>query len=195
MDHSSRRLSRLWPKPACRPRSLATTIPCSKLCGRSLANSRIINSSMSPQADLYITLKFRVDAPYNKLQLFNSAFEQFLTNRPREWLSFFDFRAVQVDASKGFIEYIAAVQHLHSWCDWGTIMLSKAHLIHFSLELSKKLDIWYSQPLGHRAARHTTIQYGRCLDRQRRRVQVPSEIVEVSDSDIAWVRDQLTRIV
>jgi hypothetical protein len=101
---------------------------------------------MSPQAYLYITLKFPVDVPYEKIQLFHSAIELFLKNRPREWLSFLDFRALQVDASKGFIEYMAAVQHRHSWYDWGTIMQSKSHLIHFSLELSKKLDIWYKTP-------------------------------------------------
>jgi hypothetical protein len=101
---------------------------------------------MSPQAYLYITLKFPVDVPYDKVVLFHSAIEQFLKNRPREWLSFLDFRAIQVDASKGFIEYIVAVQHRNSWFDWGTIMNSKANLIHFSLELSKKLDIWYKTP-------------------------------------------------
>jgi hypothetical protein len=101
---------------------------------------------MSPQAWLYITLKFPVDVPYDKVTLFHSAVEQFVENRPREWLPYFDFRAIQVDASKGFIEYLVAVQHRHSWFDWGTIMLSKSHLIHFSLELSKKLDIWYKTP-------------------------------------------------
>jgi hypothetical protein len=101
---------------------------------------------MSPQAYLYITLKFPVDVHYDKVLLFHSAIEQFLKNRPREWLSFLDFRALQVDASKGFIEYMVAVQHRHSWYDWGTIMLSKSHLIHFSMELSKKLDIWYKTP-------------------------------------------------
>ena len=61
-------------------------------------------------------------------------------------MPYFDFRALQVDASKGFIEYLVAVQHRHGWFDWGTIMLSKSHLIHFSLELSKKLDIRYTTP-------------------------------------------------
>jgi hypothetical protein len=101
---------------------------------------------MSTQAYLHITLKFPVDVPYDKVKQFHSEIEQFLKNRPREWLSFLDFRARQVDASKGFIEYMIVVQHRQSWFDWGTIMISKSHLIHFSLELSKKLDIWYKTP-------------------------------------------------
>lgn len=116
------------------------------LSNGSLASSRIINSSMSPQAYLYITLKFPVDVSYEKLEVFHSAIEQFLKNRPREWLSYLDFRALRVEANEGFIEYMVAVQHRQSWANWGTIMLSKAHLIHFSLELSKKLNIWYKTP-------------------------------------------------
>jgi hypothetical protein len=91
-------------------------------------------------------VKFPVDVAYDKLKVFHSALEQFVKNRPREWLSAFDFRAIQVDASKGFIEYIIAAQHRQSWYDWSTIMLSKSDLVHFSLELSKKLDIWYKTP-------------------------------------------------
>lgn len=65
-------------------------------------------------------LKFPVDVTYDKLQVFHSAIEQFLKNRPREWLSFLDFRAIRVEADQGFIEYIVITQHRSNWADWGT---------------------------------------------------------------------------
>jgi hypothetical protein len=116
------------------------------LSNGSLANSRIINATRSPQAWLYILLKFSVDVPYEKLQLFHSAVEQYIRNRPREWLSLNSFRATRVEADLGFIEYIVVVQHRESWASWGALMLSKAHLSSFSLELSRKLDIRFKSP-------------------------------------------------
>jgi small-conductance mechanosensitive channel len=66
------------------------------LSNGSLANSRIINSSRSPKASLYVLLKFPVDIAYEKLQVFNKALEEFFKNRPREWLTFSSFRATRM---------------------------------------------------------------------------------------------------
>lgn len=80
------------------------------LSNGSLANSRIINAARSPQAYLYVYLKFGVDVPYSKLQIFRSALEQFIRDRPREWLSLCAFRATKVEADLGYIEYIVVLQ-------------------------------------------------------------------------------------
>ena len=66
------------------------------LSNGSLANSRVINSSRSPQAYLYTMIQFPVSVTVEKLTHFRNALEQFFKNRPREWLSMVAFRATQV---------------------------------------------------------------------------------------------------
>lgn len=116
------------------------------LSNGSLANSRIVNSSRSPQAWMYTLLKFPVDVSHEKLQIFNTALEQFFRNRPREWRSYDSFRATRLDAQAGFIEYMVVCTHRNSWYDWTTIHVSKADMIHFCMELSKQLGIFYRTP-------------------------------------------------
>jgi hypothetical protein len=116
------------------------------LSNGSLANSRIINSSRSLQAYLYILLKFPIDVPYEKLEIFHTAIEKYLLSRPREWLSLIRFCATRVEADGGFVEYIVAAQHREGWTSWTALKVSVAHLATFSLELSKKLDIRFKQP-------------------------------------------------
>jgi len=50
----------------------------------SLAATRIINAARSPKANLNFLLKFQIDTPYAKLQLFKSAIEKFIKARPRD---------------------------------------------------------------------------------------------------------------
>jgi hypothetical protein len=116
------------------------------LSNGSLANSRIINSSRSPQAYLYILLKFPIDVPYEKLEIFHTALEKYFRSRPREWLSLIRFCATSVEADRGYVEYIVVGQHREGWTSWNALRLSQAHLATFSLELSKKLDIRFKQP-------------------------------------------------
>lgn len=62
----------------------------------SLANSRVINSTLSTNAWLYVFLKFPVSVSFEKLQIFQQALDQYFKNRPREWMSFTQFRATRV---------------------------------------------------------------------------------------------------
>ena len=57
----------------------------------SLANSRVINATLSTQAKLTVTLKFPVSVSYEKLQIFHEALDQYFKNRPREWAAFLKF--------------------------------------------------------------------------------------------------------
>jgi hypothetical protein len=95
---------------------------------------------------LYILLKFHIDVPYEKLEIFHTAIEKYFRSRPREWLSLVRFCATSVEADRGYIEYIVVGQHREGWTSWSALRLSQAHLATFSLELSKKLDIRFKQP-------------------------------------------------
>lgn len=116
------------------------------LSNGSLASSRVINTSLSTNAWLYVYLKFPISVTFESLQIFQTALEQYFRNRPREWSTFSQFRATRVEADHGFIEYIVVGQHRLAWVNYGELMQSKADLMHFSMELSKKLDIWYRNP-------------------------------------------------
>jgi hypothetical protein len=71
------------------------------LSNGSLANSRIINSTRSPNAGMYTLLKVQVDVPYDKIQLLHQALEEYVRNRPREWLGLSSFRATRIEAAEG----------------------------------------------------------------------------------------------
>ena len=112
----------------------------------SLANSRIINASRSPQAVLNILLKFPIDVPLKKVEIFKGALESFIKSRPREWLTFTAFRPTRVEADQGFVEYIVIAQHREKWSAIGALLQSRAELASFSLEVSKKMDMRYIPP-------------------------------------------------
>jgi small-conductance mechanosensitive channel len=124
---------------------LFTMERCS-LSNGSLANSRIINSSQSSEPYLWFALRFPVDVKLDQLNTFTAAVEQFVKNRPREWLSYADFRAMRVDHYQGFVEYLVGAQHRATWADWATIMLSKSDLVLFCNELQKRMNIHYKSP-------------------------------------------------
>lgn len=56
----------------------------------------------------------------------------------------------QHDAEPCFLcltaQYVVIGRHRLSWVNFGEIMQSKADLMHFCMELAKKLDIWYRNP-------------------------------------------------
>lgn len=111
-----------------------------------LAGSRIINASRSPKALLYINLKFGVDIPYERIQIFKSVVERFVKARPREWVAMSGFRSSQVAADLGFIQYVITVQHRESWQNITQLLQSQSDLSCFCLEVSKKMGMRYISP-------------------------------------------------
>ena len=78
-----------------------------------LANTRIINASRSPQAILITMFKFPIDTPYHKIEIFKATIEKFVKARPREWLSFFAFRPTRVEADGGFGKYECCIDRIY----------------------------------------------------------------------------------
>lgn len=122
------------------------TMERASLSNGSLANSRIINSTRSTDPYLWFLLKFPVDVTFDKLQIFHRAVVQFIFNRPREWITYADFRATNVETDKGYIEYLVGSQFRSNWSDWSTIKLGLADLVLFCTELQKKLGIVFRPP-------------------------------------------------
>ena len=111
-----------------------------------MAQSRIINANRSPRAFVSINMKFASDVAYEKVMLFKTVIENFVKDRPREWLAMAGFRAVRVEANLGYIEYTIVLQHMEKWQNIGVILNSKAEVASYCLEVQKKLDIRYESP-------------------------------------------------
>lgn len=112
----------------------------------SLASSRIINAARSPEASVHFPVKFPISAPYEKLRVFGNAIEEFVKARPREYLSFGGCRCSRIEADLGYVEYCVAATHRESWQNMRAILMSKAELSSFALELSKKMKLRYQSP-------------------------------------------------
>ena len=80
-----------------------TTNERATLSNGAIANLRVINAARSPNATVFVVLKFGIDTPYEKIAIFRSAVEQFLKDRPREWLTFIGFRPTEVVVDQAYI--------------------------------------------------------------------------------------------
>jgi hypothetical protein len=109
-------------------------------------NMRVINAARSPNAQIFVNMKFAIDTPHEKVEVFKAAIEQFLKDRPREWLAFVGFRPTEVAVEKGYINFVTIAQHRSSWQDLGSVLVSKAELVTYELEVAKRLEMTYHQP-------------------------------------------------
>ena len=130
----------------CTTVRLGATNEVATIANSALANSRIVNAARSHKALVYITLKFGLDVPYTKVQVFKKTVESFVKARPREWLNCSSIRSTRVEADLGFIEYVISLQHRDSWQHVGAILESKASVMSFCLEVQKQLGMRYVAP-------------------------------------------------
>jgi hypothetical protein len=130
----------------CTTVRLGATNEVATIANSSLANARIVNAARSKKAMVYVNLKLGVEVPYSKVQLLKEAVESFIKARPREWLKCVAIRCTRVEADLGFFEYSIALQHRESWQNLGSILESRAAVISFCMELTKKLGIKYVLP-------------------------------------------------
>jgi hypothetical protein len=111
-----------------------TTNERATLSNGAICNLRVINAARSPNATVFVEVKFGIDTPYEKISIFKEAAEQFLKDRPREWLSFVGFRPTEVAVDRGYIGYKVIAQHRNGWQGIGGILESKAALTTYLLE-------------------------------------------------------------
>lgn len=125
---------------------LAATNEVATYSNGSLAGSRVINAARSPLAVVSINNKFGVRVSYSKIKLFKRTVEQFIHERPREWVTLLAMRAGSVEQDQGYIQYTIVLQHRESWQNLGAILNSKADVTSFSLEVAKQLGMNYIAP-------------------------------------------------
>ena len=125
---------------------LGATNEVATISNSALANSRIVNAARSKKATVYIKLKFGIDVPFAKIQVFKETVESFVKARPREWLNCSGIRSTRVEADFGYIEYVVVLHHRDSWQQIGSILESKAAVMSFCLEVQKKLGMRYVAP-------------------------------------------------
>lgn len=112
----------------------------------SLANARVINAARSPQAILSIYLRFCVGVSYEKIELCKATIQEFVKERPREWVALTVFRAEHIEQEQGYVEYRLVIKHRESWQSFSTVQNSKSEVTSFSLEVAKQLGMRHVAP-------------------------------------------------
>ena len=97
----------------------------------SLAPLRIINAARSPKAFVTVKLKLGIDVAYEKIKVFGTVIENFVKERPREWIKLCAFRSTVVEADLGYVGYIVVLNHVESWQNIGAIKQSLADCASF----------------------------------------------------------------
>lgn len=100
----------------------------------------------SPKAVLAFGMKFGIDVTKEKIEQFGKEVEEFVKERPREWLAFLAYRMSAVEANLGYVEYKVVLQHREGWNGIGQLLNSKSDVQKFAFEVSKRLDMDYESP-------------------------------------------------
>jgi hypothetical protein len=91
-------------------------------------------------------LIFPIDTPYETLEIFKVAVEEYLKERPREWLALNAFRVNYLSGEKNWMRVEVVIQHRESWQNIGTILDSKGNFMSYCTEVQKMLGIQYKAP-------------------------------------------------
>mmetsp|Transcript_83 Transcript_83/g.359 ORF Transcript_83/g.359 Transcript_83/m.359 type:complete len:904 (+) Transcript_83:147-2858(+) len=112
----------------------------------SLARARLLNMNRSPDACVYVYVRFAIGTPYSIVMLLKSAVEKFVEARPQEWIQLLGFRTNRVEVEQNFVEYIIVLKHQNAWQNLVPIKESKALVASFCVEAQKKLGCHYQEP-------------------------------------------------
>ena len=93
-----------------------------------------------------IHVKFGVDVPLSKIELFKSAVRKFIEERPQEFGRTVGFRLTRVEVDLDFVEYVVVAQSRRSWAERTAVLESKRTVASFCLEVQKKLNVRYASP-------------------------------------------------
>lgn len=91
-------------------------------------------------------LIFPIETPYETLEIFKVAVEEYLKARPREWLALNAFRVNYLQGEKAWMRIEVVIQHRDSWQNVGTVLDSKGNFMSYCTEVQKMLGIQYKAP-------------------------------------------------
>lgn len=125
---------------------LATTREYATFNNGSLASTRIVNLRRSERANVFFYFKFTINATRKQLKIFEQKIEDYLKDRPREWVKLNSFRCTQVETCHQYIEYTMVVQHREPWQNFGFIQQSKSNVFLYALDLQRELKVTFTDP-------------------------------------------------
>jgi len=125
---------------------LGTTREYATFTNGSLSNSRILNLRRSEKPNVYMYLKFTMDATQEQLDEFRRKIIEFIKDRPREWIKVVSLRCTHVEIELQYLKYVLIVQHRESWQSFSTIQVSKGDIYIYALYLQKELCMEYTAP-------------------------------------------------
>ena len=79
----------------------AATREVASVTNGELARKRIINMQRSKKAIVFIDIKFGIDVTNTQLDQLRSAAQEYVRNRPREWVSMSAFRMTEIHTNQG----------------------------------------------------------------------------------------------
>jgi hypothetical protein len=97
----------------------------------------------SLDAIVYVPVRFGTDVPYSTVLVFRSAVEKFVQDRPQEWIGMLGFRTSRVESQLNFVEWTIVLQHVQKWQNVLPIIISKATVASFCVEVQKQLGCRY----------------------------------------------------
>mmetsp|Transcript_25938 Transcript_25938/g.71432 ORF Transcript_25938/g.71432 Transcript_25938/m.71432 type:complete len:953 (-) Transcript_25938:1158-4016(-) len=111
-----------------------------------LARARLMNMARSPNAVVYVHVRFEINVPYSKILIFRAAVEKFVEERPAEWVELIAFCTNRVEAEQNFVEYSIMLRHQLAWQKLIPIKESRGAVASFCVEAQKQLGCRYRAP-------------------------------------------------
>eukprot|EP00547_Thalassionema_nitzschioides_P001937 CAMPEP_0194200890 /NCGR_PEP_ID=MMETSP0156-20130528/1321_1 /TAXON_ID=33649 /ORGANISM="Thalassionema nitzschioides, Strain L26-B" /LENGTH=928 /DNA_ID=CAMNT_0038925959 /DNA_START=35 /DNA_END=2821 /DNA_ORIENTATION=- len=125
----------------------AGTNEVATVANSALVACRIINANRSPNAIIRIILRFGVSVTKEKIDEFYINLQQYVKEKPREFLHLIELSPIAIEIQQGYVEYVLLVQHVESWQEMGAVWKSKVELTMHCHELSKELGMTYTAPV------------------------------------------------
>lgn len=125
---------------------LGTSRELATFSNGSLAGMRIVNLNRSEKPNVYLPLKFPIEASMKQRQLFRRQMTNFIKERPRQWIKLVAFRSTRVEVDLGFIEFMLVIQHRERWQNVNAILVSRGEVLTYAIELQKELNLRYKAP-------------------------------------------------
>jgi Mechanosensitive ion channel len=123
----------------------AATNEVATINNSSVANSRIVNCSRSPKAQVTINVKLLLDASQRQLEELRLKIELYL-EESRVWVGLILYRAEDINNEIGYVVMTYRAQHIKSWQELAAIMSHKGEWQRFANTTADAMGILFDIP-------------------------------------------------